>query len=209
MKKLLLIGSVSLLLGACGTESSADPSKPTAAEAVENTEENTIEEFIDYPLTTTFEAETIEIVNLTEEEQAVYDDISHRINSEENMNMTDREYMESIADDYPDYTPHELAEFWFKASESLMYSEFGDTAITGMDQNAVVEEAISTNVTADNMVMTGGYSDWNADLSITKNDWEYTIDGKEYSITVYLEYSEDYRTAELIRFVVNGEEIAV
>lgn len=209
MKKLLLIGSISLLLGACGTESNAAPSKSDTAEAVENTEENSMEELIDYPLTTTFEAETIEIVNLTEEEQAVYDDISHRINSEEDMNMTDREYMESIADDYPDYTPHELAEFWFKASESLMYSEFGETAITGMDQNAVVEEAISTNVTADNMVMTGGYSDWNADLSITKNDWEYTIDGKEYSITVYLEYSEDYRTAELIRFVVNGEEIAV
>lgn len=212
LKKFLLISSVTLLLGACTSETS---SRSKTEEVAEQSEEivvdtNADEEssnIINDTLTTTFKPVVLEVPQLTEEEKKLHYELNERIATEIKPQTTDREFMASIADDYPGYSPEELGEFWYKGADASMYGGYGDTVIRGIDWFALNEEVVRVNMNDPNAFMLYTDSKWHPDFTESDFQGTFEVDGEEHEIEIFLEFSEDYRTAELTSLVVDGEDI--
>src|SRR5699024_7231493 len=110
VNKLLLIGFVVLVLGACtaasGTEESSDNTKGEAAETVEAIEETEGRSIVAEEMTTTFYPEVTRLRHLTEEDLEWYDIIMTRLNAIDDYSG-DRETVYEIAEEYGE-DPEEL-----------------------------------------------------------------------------------------------------
>ena len=143
---------------------------------------------------------------MTDEEQALHNELNERIASEIEPETTDREFMESIAGDYDNYSPEELADLWYRGYDVIWYGGFGEQAIDHQDLIDLINQVIETNIAAKIDDKNFGV-DWNEDLTITKSEGTFMVDGQEQKASIHLEYSDDYERAELVRFVVNGESV--
>lgn len=208
MKKLILLSSFTVLLGACGAQESIEKENHEPDQEIETTAEAKETDsitLINKPLTKTFEPKVRDVPPpLTDEEQALHDELNERIATEIEPQTTDREFMESIAGDYDDYSPEELADFWYKGYDIIWYGGFGGQAIDQTDLMALIDQVIDTNIAAETCDKNFGV-EWNGSHTMTKAEGTFMVDGQEQEASIHLEYSDDYERAELVRFVVNGE----
>lgn len=208
MKRILLLSLFTVLLASCGAEELVEKENHEPDQEIEAATENKEEDstpLINKPITTSFKPKVREVPPpLTDEEQALHNELNERIASEIQPQTTDREFMESIAGDYDDYSPEELAEFWYRGYDVIWYGAFGEQAIDHQDLMGLVNQVIETNIAAETYDESLGV-DWNEDLTMTKSEGTFMVDGQVQKVSIHLEYSDDYERAELVRFVVNGE----
>lgn len=210
MKRILLLSSFTILLASCGAQELVEKENhepDQEIEAAAETKEKNSTQLINKPITTTFEPKVRDVPPpLTDEEQALHSELNERIATEIQPQTTDREFMESIAGDYDNYSPEELADFWYRGYDIIWYGAFGEQAIDQKDLMDLINEVIDTNIAAETYDERFGV-DWNEDLTITKSEGTFMVNGQEQKASIHLEYSDDYERAELVRFVVNGESV--
>jgi len=212
VNKLLLIGFVGLVLGACtaasGTEESSDNTKGEAAEtaetveAIEETEERSI---VAEEMTTTFYPEVTRLRHLTEEDLEWYDIIMTRLNAIDDYSG-DRETVYEIAEEYGE-DPEELWNNWQEIVDAKWYGDNGNYAILPEDHHKLTEEIIEKNIVGEKVELGDGGSTFDDEKLITSAHREVDVDGESYRVSYRIEHSDDFKTAEIMEFNVDGEQV--
>lgn len=204
LKHLSILLFVSLFLSTCSEQTLV--SEPTSTTSVETTDTKS---FIVDDITTTFYPKVTNLPVLTTEEEELLNELNDRVNSEfDGEQMTSEEMIQSIAHEY-NREPEELLTLYERGNEVLFYRGVGNQVITNVDWIELMHEVLETNIIGDiernmNAEAGGNRSD---DHTGSKFVGSYFINGEEYYIAIFMEYSDDFETAELVRLVIDGEDI--
>lgn len=205
-KKILLIGSLGLFLGACSTESSTEVSSEDAVvETVETVEETEERSIIADEITTTFYPEVTRLRHLTEEDLEWYDIIMTRLNAIDDFSG-DRETVYEIAEEYG-VDPEELWFDWLEIVDAKWYGDNGNYAILSEAQTQLMNEIIEKNIVGEKIEHTSGESSFDEENLITSANHQLRVDGKPHEISYIIEHKDDYKIAEIVEFSVDGEKI--
>lgn len=208
LSKLFVASSLMILLVACTKEQTPEEeNNEPKVEDTKDSSEQTTDELIDYPLTEDFSPTVTEVPKLTEEEQDIHGELNERISAEIEPKTTDEEFIESIADDYEEYSSEELVDLWFQGADASLYSEFGELAIYNTDWYDLIDQVVEENVNAQSVERIESQSDWNNNHTISKTEGFFSIDDQEHEAVIHLKYSDDYSQATLIYFVMDEETI--
>lgn len=210
VNKLLLIGSLGLVLGACSAatdteESSEDTTEVALVETVEAVEETEEISIVADEITTTFYPEVTRLRHLTEEDLEWYDIIITRLNAIDDFSG-DRETVYEIAGEYGK-DPEELWLDWLEIVDAKWHGDNGNYAILTEAYNKLTTEIIEKNIVGGKIENIGGGSKSDEESLITSAHHELRVDGELYEIAYVIEHIDDYKIAEIIEFSVNGEKI--
>lgn len=207
VKKLILIGSLGLVLGACSAatdteESSENKTEVEMAEAVEEIEERGI---VADEITTTFYPEVTRLRHLTEEDLEWYDIIMTRLNAIDDFSG-DRDTVYEIAEEYGE-NPEELWNNWLEIVDAKWYGDNGNYAILSDASNELFTEIIEKNIIGEEIELSSsGYSSADENLTTSVHHKLY-VDGESHEISYTIEHSDNYKVAEIVEFNVDGEKI--
>ena len=193
IKKLLLFSLLSLLFGACSTEDYPKDQTVPAEEV----------EILTPEITTTFKPKVTELRPLSEEDYQIYEELLEVV--AENTD-DDREAIYKIAPKY-EKDPEELWEFWIESMDTVEYGYMGDTAIVDSDFSYLIEQVIEKNVKGSQIIINSPQSEMDEEEHTSISNVKIEVDGKPHNLRVKLNYSEDYRTAELISLRVDGRAV--
>lgn len=207
VNKLLLIGWLGLILGACSAatgkeESSENTTEVAVAETVEEVEERSI---VAKEITTTFYPEVTKLRHLTEEDLEWYDIIITRLNAIDDFSG-DQETVYEIAEEYGE-DPEELWFNWLEIVDAKWYGDNGDYAILTEAYNKLMTEILEKNIVGEKIEHSSGRSDLDGDNLMTFVQHKLDVDGKPYKITYVIEHRNNFKIAEIIEFSVNGKKI--
>lgn len=204
--KLLLTGSLGLILVACssaiGTEENSESAIEETDAVVEETEERSI---VADEITTTFYPEVTRLRHLTEEDLEWYDIIMTRLNAIDDFSG-DRETVYEIAEEYGEDS-EELYFDWLEIVDAKWYGDNGNYAILSEAQTQLMNEIIAKNIVGDKIEHTGGSSTTDEESLVSSAQHRLIVDGKSYDVAYTIEHRDDYKIAEIIEFSVNGEKI--
>lgn len=210
VNKLVLIGSLGLVLGACSaatdmeesSENTTDEAVVETVEAVEETEEKSI---VADEMTTTFYPEVTRLRHLTEEDLEWYDIIITRLNAIDDFSG-DRETVYEIAEEYGE-DPEELYFDWLEIWDAKVHGDNGNYAILSESNDKLMTEILEKNIVGEKIEQfSGGYNFDEKNLT-TSVYHELHVDGEPHEIAYVIEHRDDYKIAEIIKFSVNGEKI--
>lgn len=207
--KLLLIGSLGLVLGACSAEISTEESSENAAEetVVETVDSVETEErsIVADEITTTFYPEVTRLRHLTEEDLEWYDIIMTRLNAIDDFSG-DRDTVYEIAEEYGE-NPEELYSDWLEIVDAKWYGDNGNYIILTEDQDRLASEIIEKNIIAEKIeYISREYNFYEGNLTTSVHQM-IQIDGEPHTITYILEHRDDFKMAEIIDFSVDGEKM--
>lgn len=209
IKRLLIITFVSLFIGACSNESTTAES--TAIQSDETSKAINNESFIADDITTIFYPEITNLRVLTTEEERLLNELNDRINNEfDTLNTPTHDIVQSLDSEYS-LDADALLKLVEEGNEARFYSNVGNRVITNSDWMELMNDVLETNIDGDvekhiHEESGGNRSD---DHSASKYIGNYLINGEEYYIAIFMEYSDDFETAELVRLVIGGEDIDV
>lgn len=207
--KLLLIGSLGLLLGACSaetrkeesSESVAEEALVATAESVETEEKSIVADEI----TTTFYPKVTRLRHLTEEDLEWYDIIITRLNAIDDFSG-DRDTVYEIAEEYGE-DPEELYSDWLEIVDAKWYGDNGNYIITTENQDKLTAEIIEKNIVAETIeYISGEYNFYEGNVTTSVHQ-QIQVDGEPHTIAYIIEHKDDYKVAEIIDFSVDGEKI--
>ncbi len=203
VNKLLLIGSLGMVLGACSaTTVKEENSENTTVETVEAVEERNI---VADEMTTTFYPEVTRLRHLTEKDLEWYDIIITRLNAIDDFSG-DWETVYEIAEEYGE-DPEELWLDWLEIWDAKSYGDNGNYAILSEAYNKLLTEIIEKNIVGEKIEQTsGGYSSEGENLT-TSVHYKLNVDGESHAIAYVIEHRDDYKIAEIIEFSVDGKKI--
>lgn len=216
IKRAVSILAMGLLLYGCGNivEDEAEEKDVETLAEVQSVEEET-SYFVDN-LTTTFDVYPSKVPELTPEEEEIVweineyvDEVTSKPNFDDEGNQVyygDRELVEMVAGDYPEYTADELYNMRNDYYTNSYYNDFGEYYISNSELSALHDEVLEKNLVADNIRFEQGSIDYTKDYSVERSDSSYVLDGQRVNITMALEYNDDYTQATLLRLTVDGEE---
>lgn len=206
VNKLLLIGLLGLVLGACSTATDTEESTETTTEetvdAIEETEKRSI---VADEITTTFYPEVTRLRHLTEEDLEWYDIIMTRLNTIDDYSG-DRETVYEIADEYGE-DPEELWFNWLEIVDAKWYGDYGNYTISSENYHNLTSEILEKNIVGENKEQISGRSEFDEEKLTTSEYHEILVDGETYKIAYIIEHRDDFKIAEIIEFRVNGEKI--
>mgnify|MGYP001205234764 CR=1 FL=1 len=206
VNKLLLIGLLGLVLGACSTATDTEESTETTTEetvdAIEETEKRSI---VADEITTTFYPEVTRLRHLTEEDLEWYDIIMTRLNAIDDYSG-DRETVYEIADEYGE-DPEELWFNWLEIVDAKWYGDYGNYTISSENYHNLTSEILEKNIVGENKEQISGRSEFDEEKLTTSEYHEILVDGETYKIAYIIEHRDDFKIAEIIEFRVNGEKI--
>lgn len=205
VSKLLFIGLLGLVLGACSANAAEDSSEDTTEDAVVETEEAAEEmSIVADEITTTFYPEVTRLRDLTEEDLEWYDTIMTRLNAIDDFSG-DRETVYEIAEEYGE-DPEELWFDWLEIVDAKWHGN-NNYAILTDDYNKLIREIIEKNIVGEKIeIMDGGFSSEEESLPTSVN-YQIQVDGNVYEISFVIAYRDNYDIAEIIEFSVDGEKI--
>ncbi|MEI3612298.1 hypothetical protein [Pseudogracilibacillus sp. SO30301A] len=210
VNKLLLIGLLGLVLGACSAatdteESSENTTEETVVETVEAIEETEERSIVADEITTTFYPEVTRLRHLTEEDLEWYDIIMTRLNAIDDFSG-DRETVYEIAEEYGE-DPEELWFNWLEIVDAKWYGDYGNYAILSEDYHKLTSEILEKNIVGENIEHISGEYGFDGEKLTTSEYRELLVDGETYKIAYIIEHRDDFKIAEIIEFRVNGENI--
>ena len=149
VNRLLLIGSLGLVLGACSAatdteDSSENTTEDTVVETVEAVEETEERSIVADEITTTFYPEVTRLRHLTEEDLEWYDIIMTRLNAIDDFSG-DRETVYEIAEEYGE-DPEELWFNWLEIVDAKWHGDNGNYAILSEDYHKLTSEILEKNI---------------------------------------------------------------
>lgn len=210
VNKLLFIGSLGIVLGACSaatdteesTENTTEEALVESVEIVGETEERSI---VANEMTTTFYPEVTRLRHLTEEDLEWYDIIITRLNAIDDYSG-DRETVYEIAEEYGE-DPEELWFDWLEIWDAKWHGDNGNYAILSEDYRKLMTEILEKNIVGENIEQTsGGYNSDEGNLT-TSVHYNIYVDGEPHEIAYVIEHKDDFRIAEITEFSVDGEKI--
>lgn len=222
IKRILLLGTVGLTLVGCGMTNEATANGDVAEVRQASTEEVEVHKspgyFVDQ-IETTVIFKTTQLPDITEEELELADEIMSHLNEAstpkpggDHVTRTDRGYIETFADKFPEYTVDELVEVHNKAGEYRMNKDFGEEYIGSNDFLKGLENNLEVNLRYDLDFRTwninSGSTDFNEDQSVVTYKAEYLRNnGDIVPVEMSVEFEDDdYTTGKLIRLTVDGED---
>ena len=210
VNKLLLIGLLVLVLGACSAatdtkETSVNTTEETVVETVEAIEETEERSIVADEITTTFNPEVTRLRHLTEEDLEWYDIIMTRLNAIDDFSG-DRETVYEIAEEYGE-DPEELWFDWLEIVDAKWYGDNGNYAILTEAYNKLTNEIIVKNIVGENIEHISGGSELDEENLTTSVYQKLHVDGESHEIAYVIEHRDDYKIAEIIEFSVNGKKI--
>lgn len=208
--KLLVIGSLGLVLGGCSAATDIEESLgSTAGEAlvetvdvVEETEERMI---VADEITTTFHPEVTRLRHLTEEDLRWYEIIMTRLNAIDDFSG-DRETVYEIAEEYGE-DPEELWSNWLEIVDAKWYGDNGNYVILTEAYNKLIAEILEKNIVGEKIERSSDGYDLEEENLTTFVHHRIHVDGEPHEIAYVIEHRDDYKVAEIIEFRVNGENI--
>ncbi|SHN33801.1 hypothetical protein [Gracilibacillus kekensis] len=210
VNKLLLIGLLGLVLGACSAatdteESSENITEETVVETVEAIEESEERSIVADEITTTFYPEVTRLRHLTEEDLEWYDIIMTRLNAIDDFSG-DRETVYEIAEEYGE-DPEELWFNWLEIVDAKRYGDNGNYAILSEAYHKLTTEIIEKNIVGANIEIISGGSRFDDVKLTTYEHQEVYVDGETHNISYIIEHRDDFKIAEIIEFKVNEEKV--
>lgn len=205
IKKILLIGSLGLLLGACaGTDVSgeaveADEGVDEIVESVEVVEQTAVEIPTSYPVKVT------KLKVLTEEDHQLRDELMEVVTEH---SALDRDAIYNVAPEYG-RDPEELWQEWLDINEAIMNGNgTRDKTVLYEDILVVVdlifEAVFPSGIDSDS----GSSGDWSgADGSHFVGMTAVTVDEVSYKVEYSLEFDYEAETATLTNLVVDGSNV--
>lgn len=203
MEKIVLLGSLSLLFGACSAEENADKDVENGIEVITN---ETQEDSIVFPeITTVFEPKNTKLRELTEEDYEIYEVIMTQLN-EKGHEQLDRDIVYDLATEYGE-DQEKFYENWIKIVNSVFHGSADEKNIVILpeDSSQLASDVIEKNINGHAVRMISGEFKQEEIDNIGLFNYNVEIDKKEYNISFELEFSEDY--SELIELYIDGEEI--
>ncbi|MCM3740779.1 hypothetical protein M3210_10895 [Oceanobacillus luteolus] len=210
VNKLLLIGTLGLVLGGCSEMTDEEDSfekitDETWVETVELDEEIEERSIVADEITTTFYPEVNRLRNLTEEDLEWYDIIMTRLNAIDDFSG-DRETVYEIAKEYGE-DPEELWSDWLEIVSAKWYGDMGNYAILSENSHKLTTEILEKNIVGENIESLGGGSTFDDEKLTTYAHQEISVDGETYRISYIIEHRDDFKIAEITEFKVNGQKI--
>lgn len=210
VNKLVVIGSLGLVLGACSattdTEKSSENITTKAVvetiEVVEETEEKSI---VADKMTTTFYPEVTRLRHLTEEDLEWYDIIITRLNAIDDFSG-DRETVYEIAEEYGE-DPEELYFDWLEIWDAIMHGDNGNYAILSESNDKLMTEILEKNIVGEKIEQYSSGYNFDEKKLTTSVYHELHVDGEPYKVAYIIEHRDDYKIAEIIEFSIDGEKI--
>lgn len=220
IKKLLIVGTTTLLLGACANTSEDEVAKKNVKAEIESVEEetNVNESYFVDQIETSINFKTTPLPELSEEELELADQVMSKLNEastpkpgEEPVFKSDRGFIETFADEFPEHTVDELVDVHYKAGEYRMYKTDGDEYISPNDMSKALESNLEANLRPDLDVRTwslnSGEYNFNDDYTVVTYKAEYTNHGERVPVKMKVEFDQgDYSTGELLELSVDGED---
>ena len=210
VNKLLLIGSLGLVLGACSAttgmkESSENKTEENDVETVDVVKETEEKSIVADEITTTFYPEVTRLRHLTEKDLEWYDIIITRLNAIDDFSG-DRETVYEIAEEYGE-NPEELWLDWLEIWDAKSYGDNGNYAILSEAYNKLLTEIIEKNIVGEKIEQaSGGYNSDEENLT-TSVHYKLHVDGEPHEIAYVIEHKDDFKIAEITEFSVDGEKI--
>lgn len=201
MGKIVLLGFLSLLLGACSAEENTDKEVENEIEVIaDETQEDSI---VSPNLTTTFKPKVTELRELTEEDEQLYEALLEAI-TEYSGSDRDAVYMVALENQIE---PKELWETWIEIIDAKQHGIKGSNAILTEDFNNLLNEIVEKNIMGSQIKHNRGTFDSDADGRTTTARLNLDIDGKSHTVSFVIDHQDDYKTAEIIEFRVDGEDL--
>ena len=212
VNRLLLIGSLGLVLGACSAatdteESSENTTEETVVETVEAIEETEERSIVADEITTTFYPEVTRLRHLTEEDLEWYDIIMTRLNAIDDFSG-DRETVYEIAEEYGE-DPEELWFNWLEIVDAKWYGDNGNYAILSEAYHKLTSEILEKNIVGEKIEHSSGGYDLDEENLTTFVHHKLHVDGEPHEIDYIIEHRDDFKIAEIIEFSVNGKKIDI
>lgn len=212
VNKLLLIGLLGLLLGACSAapdaeEGSKNTTEETTVDVVEAIEEPEERSIVADEITTTFYPEVTRLRHLTEEDLEWYDIIMTRLNAIDDYSG-DRETVYEIAEEYGE-DPEELWFEWLEIVDAEWYGDSGNYAVLPEAFDKLTSEIIEKNIVGENIEYNNGGSELDDENLTTSVYEELYVDGESHKVTYVIEHRDDFNIAEIIEFSIDGEKIEI
>lgn len=203
VNKLLLIGLLGFMLGACSAATDTEESSEnTTEETIVETEERSI---VADEITTTFYPDVTRLRHLTEEDLEWYDIIMTRLNAIDDFSG-DRETVYGIAEEYGE-DPEELWFNWLEIVDAKWYGDNGIYAILSEAYHKLTSEIIEINIVGENIEHISGGSELDEENLTTSVYQKLHVDGEPHEIAYVIEHRDDFNIAEIIEFNINGERI--
>lgn len=203
VNKLLLIGLLGFMLGACSAATDTEESSEnTTEETIVETEERSI---VADEITTTFYPDVTRLRHLTEEDLEWYDIIMTRLNAIDDFSG-DRETVYGIAEEYGE-DPEELWFNWLEIVDAKWYGDNGIYAILSEAYHKLTSEIIEINIVGENIEHISGGSELDEENLTTSVYQKLHVDGEPHEIAYLIEHRDDFNIAEIIEFNINGERI--
>lgn len=220
IKRLLVVGTATLLLGACTNTNDEEVPKDTVQAEPESVEEviNVDDGYFVDQIKTTLSIKTTPLPDLTEEELELATEITSKVSEastptpgEEPLFLSDRGFIETFADEYPEYTVDELLELHYDGSDYRMYKEFEDVYIHPNDLHIAIESIMGANIRPEldfkSWQNNGGTYDFNNDYTEATFVGNYKYDGKALPVKVKVGFDNgDYSTGTLTQLTIDGED---
>ena len=212
VNRLLLIGSLGLVLGACSAatdteDSSENTTEDTVVETVEAVEETEERSIVADEITTTFYPEVTRLRHLTEEDLEWYDIIMTRLNAIDDFSG-DRETVYEIAEEYGE-DPEELWFNWLEIVDAKWHGDNGNYAILSEAYHKLTSEILEKNIVGENIEHISGGSELDEENLTTSVYQKLHVDGEPHEIAYVIEHRDDFKIAEIIEFSVNGKKIDI
>lgn len=202
MKKLLLLSSIGLLLGACAAEDVADDAIDSDSGIV--TIDVPSDSIVSPEFQTIFNPTTTELRELSEADYKKYAEINDALT--EVYDRSDSEVLTALAPLYGQ-TPEELSDEWPDIAAAVMYESMGSSVMLAPDLFHLMEVIAVENIQGENVLTS--VTDLRLD-EVEQTSFatvRVAIDEERYLVNISLDYSDDYQTAELTSFVVDGEAV--
>lgn len=210
VNKLVVIGSLGLVLGACSAatdteESSENITEQAVVETIEVVEETEEKSIVADKITTTFYPEVTRLRHLTEEDLEWYDIIITRLNAIDDFSG-DRETVYEIAEEYGE-DPEELYFDWLEIWDAKMHGDNGNYAILSESNDKLMTEILEKNIVGEKIEQYSSGYNFDEKKLTTSVYHELHVDGEPYKVAYIIEHRDDYKIAEIIEFSIDGEKI--
>lgn len=205
---------ISLLLIGCGNTAN-DEANAEELDEVSEVSPVSHGHFID-TLQTSFAVNSTKLPELTSEQEQIVeeinthvDEVTSKSNYDEDGEVIyygDRELVDMVAGDYPEYTSEELFEMRNDYYANTFHDGFGEYYVDHKDLADIHNLVLESNLTATEIEYDTGNISHSEDYSTVLNTGTFYLDGVKTDYKFDLEYNEDYTEATLIRLAVDGEE---
>jgi len=219
-KKLLLSGAVGVMLVGCGAtgEATEDSSiEPENGEGEVVQEEKEASSYFVEDIHTIFEVTPEPLPQLTEEEKALAQEITQKVGEassvepgEEPKFLSDRGFIETFADEYPNHTVDELLDLHYDGGTINIHGGINSQSYISSSEHFDIQDNIlkvnlKDHFTRD-FIITNAQSNYDDSPTAVTFSGTLELGGEEVNYKIQVELSNDLTQAEVLHLEVDNEQ---